>query len=177
MTTTRSFLPPTPSDHTLWDSFDVPFGSRRVEVVVLSDGEAITGLSFGPGMVDPRGERGWIRDPIPLSSARDQLRAYSSGELEGFELPIRPTGTEFQMTVWGALMDIPFGFTRSYGDVATSIGRTGAARAVGSAVGANPIGIVIPCHRVIGSDGSLTGYGGGLDNKVSLLVLEGSISR
>jgi methylated-DNA-[protein]-cysteine S-methyltransferase len=176
MTNTRPFLPPSKGDQTLWDSFDVPFGSRRVDVVALSDGEAITGLSFGPGMVDPRAERGWIHDPIPLSPARDQLRAYASGELQSFEVPIRPSGTEFQMKVWAALMDIPFGFTRSYGDVATSIGRTGAGRAVGSAVGANPIAIVIPCHRVIGSDGSLTGYGGGLENKVSLLVLEGAIS-
>jgi methylated-DNA-[protein]-cysteine S-methyltransferase len=101
-----------------------------------------------------------------------QLRAYARGRLTAFSLPIDPQGTPFQRVVWAALLAIPYGQTRTYGDVAAAIGRPGAARAVGMACRTNPIGLVIPCHRVVGANGSLTGYAGGLDLKKRLLQHE-----
>lgn len=105
----------------------------------------------------------------------DQLGDYFSGRLHRFALELAPQGTGFQRAVWRALQDIPFGETRTYGDVARAIGRPRASRAVGRATGANPIPIVIPCHRVVGSDGSLVGFGGGLDVKATLLAHEGQV--
>ncbi len=104
-----------------------------------------------------------------LREAANQIEQYFAGERQSFDLPLAPAGTEFQQTVWRALSTIPFGETRSYGQVAAQIGRPGSSRAVGAANGRNPIAIVIPCHRVIGSDGSLTGYGGGEPTKRWLL--------
>ena len=104
-----------------------------------------------------------------FATVRDQLRAYFAGELLEFELPLRMKGTEFQRLVWKELTNIPFGTTISYAEQARRIGRPGAARAVGAANGRNPISIVVPCHRVIGANGTLTGYGGGLDRKQWLL--------
>lgn len=109
-----------------------------------------------------------------LAETERQLRAYFAGESESFDLPLAPAGTPFQLAVWRALRDIPFGRTESYGELARRIGRPRAVRAVGAANGANPLPIVVPCHRVIGADGSLTGYGGGLDVKRALLELEGA---
>jgi methylated-DNA-[protein]-cysteine S-methyltransferase len=114
-----------------------------------------------------------VHDPKPLADARAQLQAYACGELTEFAVPIRPSGTEFQMDVWRALTRIPFGTTTTYGRLAAEIGRPLGSRAVGAAVGRNPLGIIVPCHRVIGADGSLTGFGGGLDTKAALLRLEG----
>ncbi|MBX3724945.1 MAG: methylated-DNA--[protein]-cysteine S-methyltransferase [Xanthomonadales bacterium] len=108
-----------------------------------------------------------------LDQARTQLEAYFAGTLRRFDLPLVPRGTDFQRRVWLALAAIPWGETRNYGELATAIGRPGAARAVGGANGRNPLPIVLPCHRVIGADGSLTGFGGGLPIKRRLLVLEG----
>jgi methylated-DNA-[protein]-cysteine S-methyltransferase len=108
----------------------------------------------------------------PFAAAAQQLTAYFAGELTAFDLPVAPTGTEFQRSVWTALRTIPYGQTWSYGQLADKIGKPAAVRAVGLANGRNPVAIVIPCHRVIGSDGSLTGYGGGLDRKRFLLDLE-----
>lgn len=107
-----------------------------------------------------------------LEEARRQLGLYFAGRLRAFALPLAPRGTDFQLLVWRALADIPFGETISYGELARRIGRPGAARAVGAANGQNPLPIVLPCHRVIGADGGLTGYGGGLDRKRALLELE-----
>jgi methylated-DNA-[protein]-cysteine S-methyltransferase len=107
-----------------------------------------------------------------LTETIHQLRAYFSGELETFSLPLAPEGTPFQLEVWRRLCDIPFGETMSYGELARLIHRPGASRAVGLANGSNPIPLVIPCHRVIGSNGKLTGYGGGLPIKEKLLALE-----
>lgn len=104
----------------------------------------------------------------------EQLEAYFDGALTGFDVDLELNGTEFQRRVWDALRTIPYGETRSYGEIAAQIGSPGASRAVGLANGRNPISIVIPCHRVIGSTGSLTGYGGGLDRKRALLALESS---
>ena len=102
-----------------------------------------------------------------------QLDAYFAGKLRQFTIPLDLRGTSFQRQVWDLLCAIPWGETRSYGQIAKTLGRPKAARAVGRAVGTNPVSIVVPCHRVIGSDGGLTGYGGGLDRKVALLQLEG----
>ena len=108
----------------------------------------------------------------PFAAAAAQLTAYFAGQLTSFDLPLDPAGTGFQRRVWAALRDIPYGQTASYGQLAGRIGQPAASRAVGLANGRNPIAIIIPCHRVIGSDGSLTGYGGGLDRKRFLLDLE-----
>jgi methylated-DNA-[protein]-cysteine S-methyltransferase len=114
----------------------------------------------------------WREDSKPLQETMRQLRAYFTGELENFELPLAPEGTVFQRHVWFKLCDIPFGETISYGELAKRLGNPNASRAVGLANGQNPIPIIIPCHRVIGSNGKLTGYGGGLPIKEKLLALE-----
>ena len=107
-----------------------------------------------------------------LEEVERQLQEYFAGRLQHFDLPLHPQGTEFQKKVWKALMSIPYGETRSYGEIAKQIGNEKAVRAVGGANHVNPISIVIPCHRVIGKNGSLTGYGGGLEIKETLLTLE-----
>jgi methylated-DNA-[protein]-cysteine S-methyltransferase len=112
------------------------------------------------------------RDPRPFPAVIDQLGAYFAGELTTFDLPLAAVGTPFQRSVWAALRRIPYGLTRSYGQLAQALGRPEAARAVGTANGANPLGIIVPCHRVVGADGSLTGYGGGVERKRFLLELE-----
>ncbi|BBZ51615.1 methylated-DNA--[protein]-cysteine S-methyltransferase [Mycobacterium heidelbergense] len=114
----------------------------------------------------------WSPDPGAFGDAVEQLTAYFAGELSDFDLDLDLRGTEFQRRVWRALLTIPYGETRSYGEIAEQIGAPGSARAVGLANGHNPIAIVVPCHRVIGASGSLTGYGGGLERKRALLELE-----
>lgn len=114
----------------------------------------------------------WEPDNEAFSDAVDQLEAYFAGERTEFDLQLDLHGSQFQRRVWNALLTIPYGQTRSYGEIAEQIGATGAARAVGLANGRNPVAIIVPCHRVIGSSGSLTGYGGGLDRKRTLLQLE-----
>jgi methylated-DNA-[protein]-cysteine S-methyltransferase len=147
------------------------------ELVLMSDGDALTGLHLPQrdGSPAPLPQPGWRRDDSAFRTVRDQLSAYFAGELRTFELPLRMTGTDFQRRVWGELFKIPFGATISYAEQARWVGRPGAARAVGAANGRNPIAIVVPCHRVIGADGSLTGYGGGLDLKGWLLHHEATI--
>ena len=115
---------------------------------------------------------GWSPDPGAFGELVEQLNAYFAGELTDFDVEFDLTGTEFQRRVWKALLTIPYGETRSYGEIAVQIGAAGSARAVGWANGHNPIAIVVPCHRVIGANGSLTGYGGGLNRKRTLLELE-----
>jgi methylated-DNA-[protein]-cysteine S-methyltransferase len=117
---------------------------------------------------------GWEPDDEAFPEAVEQLEAYFAGGRTDFELELDLVGTQFQRRVWAALQTIPYGETRSYGEIARQIGAPGAFRAVGLANGHNPIGIIVPCHRVIGSNGSLTGYGGGLDRKRALLELEKS---
>lgn len=114
----------------------------------------------------------WHESPDSFGETIRQLDAYFAGELRTFDLPLLPPGTEFQQEVWSALCTIPYGATVTYGKIAAQIGRPRASRAVGLANGSNPISIVIPCHRVIGSNGKLTGYGGGLERKQTLLQLE-----
>jgi methylated-DNA-[protein]-cysteine S-methyltransferase len=117
---------------------------------------------------------GWTRDPALLPAARQQMAEYFAGTRRVFDLPLAPAGTPFQQRVWQALIEIPYGRTASYGALAQRIGSPGAARAVGLAINRNPLHIIIPCDRVIGADGSLTGYGGGLPIKQRLLALEGA---
>ncbi|HZL64375.1 MAG TPA: methylated-DNA--[protein]-cysteine S-methyltransferase [Thermoleophilia bacterium] len=115
-------------------------------------------------------------EPV-LQAAAEQLAAYFAGELREFTLPLRPAGTPFQLAVWETLRHIPYGETVSYGELATRLGRSGAARAVGRANALNPLPVVVPCHRVIGADGTLTGYAGGLSMKRTLLALEAGTLR
>jgi len=121
-----------------------------------------------PAVADPS----WQEDVSPLQEPIRQLRAYFAGDLQAFDLALAPQGTPFQQTVWGELCRIPYGETISYGEIAKRIGNPNASRAVGLANGSNPLPIIIPCHRVIGSNGKLTGYGGGLPIKEKLLALE-----
>ncbi|MEZ0353055.1 methylated-DNA--[protein]-cysteine S-methyltransferase [Mycobacterium sp. pR1184] len=120
---------------------------------------------------------GWSPDPGAFGAAVEQLVAYFTGELTSFDIELDLRGTEFQRRVWKALRTIPYGQTRSYGEIAEQIGAPGAARAVGLANGHNPIAIIVPCHRVIGANGSLTGFGGGLGRKRTLLELENQRSN
>ena len=136
---------------------------------IAGDGESITNLWF-EGYVIPREVEEGESDL--LKEAHRQLNAYLAGKLKEFSLPLAPRGTDFQRKVWDALRRIPYGETASYKDIAEAVGKPRAFRAVGMANNRNPIPIIIPCHRVIGSDGSLVGYGGGLDMKRRLLDLE-----
>ncbi len=140
-----------------------------------ADGSRLTGLRLiwlPGGSATFRPGKDWIRDATPFTEALRQLRDYLAGRRVDFDLPLAPEGTPFQQEVWRAVAAIPYGETRSYGEIARQIGRADAVRAVGAANGQNPLPIVIPCHRVIGSDGRLTGYGGGLPLKKRLLALE-----
>jgi len=133
---------------------------------LCSDGQSVTGLHFSK-------QKGECGDHLSLhKKAIAQLEEYFAGNRKTFDLPLKPSGTAFQMAVWRALQDIPYGQTRSYGEIAAAVGNAKASRAVGMANNRNPISIIIPCHRVIGSDGRLVGYGGGLPIKVALLDLE-----
>jgi methylated-DNA-[protein]-cysteine S-methyltransferase len=117
-----------------------------------------------------------VRDAVAAAAAASQLREFMAGSRARFELPLAPVGTGWQRAVWDALLAIPFGETTSYGVIARRLGRPSASRAVGASVGRNPIGIVIPCHRVVGSSGALTGYAAGLDRKRWLLDLESRVA-
>lgn len=137
-----------------------------------ADGEALTAIAFGAG--DRRGNQVSPDDISPaLVAATAQLGEYFAGTRRTFELPLAPRGTPFQQAVWEQLRRVPFGETTSYGALARALGRPRANRAVGAANGANPLPIVLPCHRVVGADGTLTGFGGGLPIKRQLLIHEG----
>lgn len=150
------------------------FASAIGELLLRSDGERLTALFLHPAKIAPE-QQGWRRDDSRFAAAREQLAAYFAGELKNFDLPLACAGTAFQREVWNALLDIPFGSTVSYGTQAARIGKPNAARAVGLANGQNPIAIIVPCHRVIGASGALTGYGGGLERKQWLLRHEGAL--
>jgi methylated-DNA-[protein]-cysteine S-methyltransferase len=138
-------------------------------VVVSADG-VLAGLYMSEHLHAPSGFGERTADCLP--AVREELEAYFDGDLTTFSVPVAPRGTEFQQRVWAALQEIPYAQTTSYGELAARIGAPNASRAVGLANGRNPISIVIPCHRVIGANGSLTGYGGGLERKQHLLALE-----
>lgn len=141
------------------------------ELLLTRNETGLTGLFMISGRHAPPSVDG-VRDPAAFRDASAQLAAYFAAELTEFDLPLAPTGSPFQLEVWAALRTIPYGETRSYLDIARQIGRPSGPRAVGLANGRNPISIIVPCHRVIGANGSLTGYGGGLENKRTLLDLE-----
>lgn len=147
---------------------DSPIG----DLLLTGDAGALTGLHM-LGAKDAKpliGDR--TESAEALSATAEQLAEYFAGDRTEFELVLKPAGTEFQQAVWKALCDIPYGETRSYGQIARAIGKPKAARAVGMANNRNPIAVIVPCHRVIGADGSMVGYGGGLDRKTLLLDLE-----
>jgi len=152
---------------------DTPIG----ELLLAGTDEALCMIGFpkGPMRRDP--EPDWIFKEKPFEEVRQQLSEYFDGERKTFDLPLSLDGTEFQCSVLEELQKIPYGTTTSYGDIARRIGRPKAVRAVGAANGRNPIPIVVPCHRVIGSHGDLTGFGGGLDTKEALLRLEAEHSQ
>ncbi len=142
------------------------------DLLLAGDGESLHLLGFPEGKMRTRHQDLWRPDDTVFGEVKSQLSAYFAGELQDFDLPLAPQGTAFQMSVWKALTTIPYGGTRSYGEIAAQVGNPKASRAVGAANGQNPIPIIIPCHRVIGSTGKLTGFGGGLPTKVALLNLE-----
>ena len=163
--------------HTIIDS---PYGP----LTLVADDGVLCGLymtdqrhrpseeTFGTGVPPRERSRAWGRGEGAFAEAEEQLEAYFAGELKDFTLELRLNGTPFQRGVWEQLRRIPYGETRSYGQLADALGKPGASRAVGLANGRNPIGIIVPCHRVIGASGGLTGYGGGLDRKRRLLEFE-----
>ena len=152
---------------------DSPLG----QLLLLSDGSALTGLYMSSPKGTPTIDPAWVRDDQPFGEVVDQLRRYFAGTLQEFDVALAARGTPFQTQVWKALREIPYGQTCSYRDIAERIGSPKAVRAVGLANGRNPISIIVPCHRVVGANGSLTGYGGGLDNKRLLLDLERRVSK
>jgi methylated-DNA-[protein]-cysteine S-methyltransferase len=159
-------IAPTPTRFT---QFESPVG--ELLAAVDSDGR-LTRLHFLDGPHTPAPPREWVRDEAAFAELRRQLDAYFAGTRDSFDLDLAPSGTRFQRQVWSALCAIPYGATSSYGEIAHAVGQPGAARAVGGANNRNPIAIVVPCHRVIGAGGALTGYGGGLPRKRWLLALE-----
>ena len=152
-----------------YQDLDSPIGRIRM----VSDGEHLTAIQFG-NMKSATIAGNERSDPI-LKACSQQLKEYFTGKRRNFELPLSPSGTQFQQRVWDSLKAIPYGELRSYRDIAEGLHQPKAVRAVGAANGRNPLPIVVPCHRVIGSNGSLTGFSGGLEAKRMLLKLEGAI--
>ena len=154
----------------LYTSLESPIG----ELLLVGESRALHGLHMQEGRkpkeLAPEGEH----EPVALADARSQLTEYFAGERTRFDLELVMQGTPFQRRVWRALQDIPYGETISYGELARRTGQPSAARAVGMANGRNPISVIVPCHRVIGASGTLTGYGGGTERKRRLLDLEAS---
>lgn len=149
--------------------------TRLGDLVVVADGDAVAGLYFPHHWTDPDparwGPRAEPGDPV-IDAATSQVTAYLDGDLVDFTVSVTTQGTRFQEQVWDLLRDIPYGDTTTYGAIARALGNPRLAQEVGRAVGANPVSMVVPCHRVVGSDGRLTGYAGGLDRKAYLLALE-----
>jgi methylated-DNA-[protein]-cysteine S-methyltransferase len=165
------FVTPADGEPARYHEVDSPIGRLRM----FGDGSALTGLYMlgGRGRV-ARIDGPWRHDPAAFAEVEAQLRAYFAGELTTFDVPLAPRGTDFHLRVWAELTRIPYGTTVSYGEIARRLGLGhDRSRAVGAANGANPICLFVPCHRVIGADGSLVGYGGGLERKRLLLEHEG----
>jgi len=157
---------------TFHTTFESPVGA----LLLMSDGQSLTGLHTESDKHRPAMRPDWIENDgaAPFAEVKEQLRAYFEGRLTEFDLALAPHGTEFQLRVWRELRGIPYGETISYAELARRIGNPNASRAVGMANSRNPISIVVPCHRVIGADNSLTGYAGGLERKRMLLAHEAS---
>jgi methylated-DNA-[protein]-cysteine S-methyltransferase len=156
---------------TLYATVDSPIG----ELLLTGDGTALHGLWMQAGDRPRRPLPGWRRDDAAFAGARAQLAEYFAGARRTFDLALALDGTPFQLLVWEQLRAIPYGETISYGELARRLGKPDAARAVGLANGRNPISVIVPCHRVIGADGSLTGFGGGIERKRRLLALESPV--
>ena len=150
-----------------YTTMDTPIG----ELTLIGDEDALTGVFMGPTPVDPE----WTHDPSALAEAVAQFEQYFAGERTEFDVALAPRGTEFQHRVWGMLREIPYGETTTYGALAVRLGNPRTVRAVGLANGRNPLPIIVPCHRVIGADGSLVGFGGGLERKRALLAHEAEV--
>jgi len=159
---------PTTSNVTYHTTISSPIG----DLLLLSEGAALRALWMKAGPTPLVPETGWVEDDGPFEQATAQLGEYFAGERTAFDLALILDGTPFQKRVWNALREIPYATTISYGELARRIGQPRAFRAVGLANGRNPISVIVPCHRVIGADGTLTGYGGGLERKQLLLGLE-----
>jgi methylated-DNA-[protein]-cysteine S-methyltransferase len=155
----------------LYTTLDSPIGP----LLAVGDGQALHGLYMQEGRTAIAVRAGWQAVDEPFGEVRSQLAEYFGGRRRAFDLPLAMTGSPFQRRVWSALRQIPYGETISYGELARRIDVPSAARAVGVANGHNPVSVIVPCHRVIGADGSLTGYGGGLERKRLLLELEAGI--
>jgi methylated-DNA-[protein]-cysteine S-methyltransferase len=158
------------NDEISYTYIDSPVG----RIMLVGNFRGLLEISFMAGRTPKAPDPRWHLDDSQFGDAIAQFRDYFDGNLREFDLRLQPSGTPFQLQVWKALREIPYGETISYAELARRIGKPRAVRAVGAANGKNPLSIVIPCHRVIGSDGSLTGYGGGMENKKYLLALEGS---
>lgn len=157
-----------PAQQTSYTFVDSPIGT----LLLAADEAGLRRIDFPRDGNPAQPSAAWQENSAPLEPVVRQLDLYFAGKLEDFDLQLAPQGTPFQMEVWKRLLDIPYGETTSYGELAKRIGNPKACRAVGLANGSNPIPIIIPCHRVIGSNGKLTGYGGGLPIKEKLLALE-----
>ncbi|GLQ88975.1 methylated-DNA--[protein]-cysteine S-methyltransferase [Dyella flagellata] len=163
-----------PSNNAIWyDHLPTPIG----KLLLVADAKGLREVWFETGKHRKAPDAAWEHDPAKLAFARKQLEEYFAGERTSFDLPLHPIGTAFQVAVWQALAKIPYGATISYGELAQRIGQPQAMRAVGAANGRNPLPIVLPCHRVIGANGSLTGFGGGLPTKRFLLAMEDQVAR
>ena len=157
-----------PMNKVFYTRIDSPVG----KLLLAADAQGLRLVSFDSSKRAAPVQPEWKEHKTPFAEVIRQLQSYFGGELKEFDLPLAPEGTEFQLRVWNSLRTIPYGETISYAQLAQKIGNPLAVRAVGLANGCNPIPIIVPCHRVIGSDGSLTGFGGGLANKQKLLALE-----
>jgi methylated-DNA-[protein]-cysteine S-methyltransferase len=155
---------------TCWHEVRTPIGG----LLLAGDGVHLKLVHFQSGNRPFQPQPGWVAEPGAFGAVVKQLDEYFAGERRAFELPLAPSGTAFQQQVWRELTQIPYGETISYAELACRVGNPRASRAVGLANGANPLPIIVPCHRVIGANGSLTGFGGGLDMKRHLLELEGA---
>jgi methylated-DNA-[protein]-cysteine S-methyltransferase len=159
---------PTATKRIFFTTMASPIG----ELLLVGDGETLSGLYMQDGRKPKRVASDWSEAAAPFADVKTQLEEYFAGTRTTFAVPLSPQGAPFEREVWRALEEIPYGETVSYGEIARRVGQPGAARAVGTANGRNPIAVIVPCHRVIGADGSLTGYGGGLERKRLLLELE-----
>jgi methylated-DNA-[protein]-cysteine S-methyltransferase len=155
-----------------YDLYESPYG----RILLVACDEGLSGVYFDGQKYHPQLEAAWRHDArhALLRQAKGELAEYFGGERKRFETALAPEGTPFQCTVWKAISTVDFGTTITYGELARRAGSPGSARAAGAATGRNPIGIVVPCHRIVGSNGSLTGYAGGLEKKRALLELEGA---
>jgi len=156
-----------------YDLYESPHGW----MMLVANAEGLSGVYFDGQKYLPQVGPEWLRDGrhAPLRQAKRELAEYFGGKRERFETALAPEGTPFQRSVWKAISTVGFGKTITYAELARHAGVPGSARAAGAATGRNPIGIIVPCHRIVGSDGSLTGYAGGLDRKRALLALESGI--